>query len=1270
MEPMLDAFTEVVQSLAFRQPHTQIVGNVNGRVATFEELSKPEYWVRHVRQGVRFLDGMRALAAVGATTFVECGPRGVLSGIGPHCIDEDGVFVPTLRREVDEVLAFAEALGRVHTAGHAVSFEAWFAPEQPRRIRLPTYAFQRASHWLGTQETEPTRPGDDAFWNALGAGRVEELGLEPRLRRQLAKLAPGLISWRERHRRLEHVADWRYEIRWEPARLRPDTRLAGRWWVVFAEDRQAEGHRIVRALAAAGVDAHAHRVPTGAIEAHSSDPTVWELDTLPVADGVISLLSLNTEPHAQHAGLTQGLAATLQLIQALQALPPAKLWMLTRGAAGVGNRAKVDDPEASMVWGLGRALGLEAPSRYGGLVDLPDRLGPKALEALLQVLANPVPEDQVAIRPRGTYVRRLSRLAPPATSKGWQPRGAVLVTGSAGAVGTQVCRWLASRGAEQLVLPSLQRSGHAATTWSDIDLPMHQVPCDISDPEALESLVAELEAAGTRISAVVHTAGHSSLRTLAEMSLEELARNAATKAAGAKALHEVFLGKRGEQLDAFVLFSSAAAAWGGAELGAYGAANQYLISLAQHRASHGLPAVAMAFGPFEEGLAHGVGAQQFARLGVRPMPRERVWDALEASLAEARPAVVLADVDWERFAPAFASARPRPLLDGVAEARAAVEAGSEPEAVDQAPWVEALRGQPPEAQYQAMLQQVRRIAAGLVGVDRFEAEGGFLDQGIDSLMAIELRRRLQEAIGRALPATLVYDHPSPAQLAEHLRDRLAVAFGEATLVVTPVAPDRRTRPRPRGHEPDPIAIVGVGLRMPGGVTSLGELWELLETGRDTVREVPNQRWGTDFFDEDPGALGKTYVRHASFLDDIDAFDARFFGMSALEAKHTDPQQRLLLETSWEALERAGIVPDRLSESNTGVYVGIVLGKFAASAASGGPLTLQGADSAFAAGRIAYHLGLQGPAMSVNTDCSSSLVALHLACQGLRNRECDLALVGGVSVQPGPEETVLLSRTRALAPDGRSKTFSAQADGFGRGEGWHRARGAAPGRCQARRPSGARAGGRLGPEPRRRECWDHSAEREQPEEGAPRGPRVGQPRPHRRGLHRVPRHRHRARRPHRGERGGGSVRPAARSRRSDPRRRHQDQRGAHGGRGRAGRRGQGAGEPAARAAPRHPAHPTPQPTHRVAGPGGGGGGRGGGVAPRGGTREARGGERVRALGHQRARDPRGSPRRGATTSRDREPAAPRPAASRAIRALRPKCRGPAGPGRTAGPVPRS
>ena len=157
-------------------------------------------------------------------------------------------------------------------------------------------------------------------------------------------------------------------------------------------------------------------------------------------------------------------------------------------------------------------------------------------------------------------------------------------------------------------------------------------------------------------------------------------------------------------------------------------------------------------------------------------------------------------------------------------------------------------------------------------------------------------------------------------------------------------------------------------------------------------------------------------------------------MGPLEAKHTDPQQRLLLETAWEALEGAGIVPARLSESNTGVYVGIVLGNFAASAATGGPLTMQGADSAFAAGRIAYHLGLQGPTMSVNTDCSSSLVALHLASQGLRNGECDMALVGGVSLLPSPEETVLLSRTRALAPDGRSKTFSSRADGFGRGEG--------------------------------------------------------------------------------------------------------------------------------------------------------------------------------------------------------------------------------------------
>jgi amino acid adenylation domain-containing protein len=240
---------------------------------------------------------------------------------------------------------------------------------------------------------------------------------------------------------------------------------------------------------------------------------------------------------------------------------------------------------------------------------------------------------------------------------------------------------------------------------------------------------------------------------------------------------------------------------------------------------------------------------------------------------------------------------------------------------------------------------------------------------------------------------------------------------------------------------EPIAIVGIGCRFPGGANTPDAFWELLRDGVDAVREMPAGRWNAEaFYHPDPDAPGKTYVRHGAFLDDVRGFDAEFFGITPREAARLDPQQRLLLETSWEALEHAGLSPDTLGARPTGVFIGAMSTDYGhrqahrLEPAAIDPYMLAGNDLSFAAGRLAYVLGLHGPAMVVSTACSSSLVSVHLAAQALRNGECDLALAGGVNVVLDPTVTVMLSKLRALARDGRCKTFDADADGYGRGEG--------------------------------------------------------------------------------------------------------------------------------------------------------------------------------------------------------------------------------------------
>ncbi|MCA9717194.1 MAG: alpha/beta fold hydrolase [Myxococcales bacterium] len=242
---------------------------------------------------------------------------------------------------------------------------------------------------------------------------------------------------------------------------------------------------------------------------------------------------------------------------------------------------------------------------------------------------------------------------------------------------------------------------------------------------------------------------------------------------------------------------------------------------------------------------------------------------------------------------------------------------------------------------------------------------------------------------------------------------------------------------------EPIAIIGMGCRFPGGADSPESFWELLREGRDAITEVPRSRWNVDeFYAPSPGTPGKTYARHGGFIDDVEQFDPQFFAISPREAAAMDPQQRLVLEVSWEALERAGLTPRALPQTRTGVFVGVGPGEYSGATLRVGGRALESLDSHHAtgtapsaiAGRVAYFLKLQGPCMAIDTACSSALVAVHNAVRSLRAGACDVALAGGVNVLLSPEQFIAGSQARMLSASGRCRTFDARADGYVRGEG--------------------------------------------------------------------------------------------------------------------------------------------------------------------------------------------------------------------------------------------
>jgi len=752
---------------------------------------------------------------------------------------------------------------------------------------------------------------------------------------------------------------------------------------------------------------------------------------------------LETERDEVLAELPPGLRALLALIQGLgDAAVEAPLWIFTQGAVSTGASDRASAPLQALAWGLGRVVSLEHPRRFGGLLDLPAVLDSTLADVLGATLAARDFEDQVALRGGQRFVRRLLRVAAEA-DQSTPIAGTVLITGGLGSLGRQVADWLVrERGVRHLVLCSRRGAQDGDAQWrAQLEAQgatVEIVAADVTQLEQVRGLVEDLE---PPLSGVFHLSGVLEDALLADLKPEGLARVVAPKLDGAWNLHRL---TESMALEFFVLFSSVSSLIGSRGHASYAAANAGLDALALHRRQLGLPGTSIAWSHWGVGgLVDEERAAFLLRRGFSALAPDRALECLGRALCSSRPTLGVIDVDWARFAPAAAAARPRPLFSEIPEARAALApagaiaalSASGPPPVQ--PGAQALRSlllSLPEAgrleHLSALVgEETARIlgSAEPQGLDRGR---GFAELGFDSLMSVELKKRIEARTGLSVPATLAFDHPSVDQasrwvLGQLLPDATSIVGGEAGRVKVP--------------RDEPIAIIGIGLRMPGGATDLDSLWELLAEGRDTLQAIPRDRFDMDaVYDEDPEARGKSYVRHAALLDDVGGFDAAFFGISPREAEPMDPQHRLLLETGWSALEDAGLAPDRLKASATGVFVGIGPNEYAQNEGRA-PLGDDAYDAtanhtSFAAGRLAYHLGLQGPAFSVDTACSSSLVALHLAAQSLRNGECSLALAAGVQVIATARIFAMLSRTRAIAPDGRSKTFSATADGFGRGEG--------------------------------------------------------------------------------------------------------------------------------------------------------------------------------------------------------------------------------------------
>ncbi|WP_149831312.1 type I polyketide synthase, partial [Streptomyces tailanensis] len=727
-------------------------------------------------------------------------------------------------------------------------------------------------------------------------------------------------------------------------------------------------------------------------------------------------LVLPVEPEAGQDPAAAARACTGQVLEVLREwtaaedAPEKPLVVVTRGAFGDDVR-----PEAAAVWGLVRSAQSEHPGRVV-LLDLDD--DPDSAALLPAAIASG--EPQVALHGGTALVPRLAREPESPERDGPRLSGTVLISGGTGTLGSLVARHLVTQhGVPHVLLagrrgPDAPGAAELRDELAALGARVTVEACDFSDADAVARLLDAVPDEHP-LSAVVHAAGVVDDGVIGDLTPERLDTVLKAKADAAWNLHEATLG---HDLGAFVLFSSVAGVLGTSGQANYAAANSFLDGLAQHRAAQGLPATSLAWGLWEQESTMTAGLTtsdraRLARSGLRTIPEELGLALLDAALAQDEPALVTTALDLGALR---ASGQVPPLFRELVRAtparRTAATAGT-----DSGTYESRLAARSEAERRSHVLASVGRETATVLGRapgEAVDAEAPFRELGFDSLMGVELRNRLGTLIGRKLPATLVFDHPTPAAVADFLLSELT---GGAPAQDAAVA----------AAEDEPIAVVAMACRYPGGISSPEDLWDVVRRGADGITEFPDDRdWNTaELYDPDPESTGHTYTREGGFLSGAGEFDAEFFGIAPREALAMDPQQRLLLETSWELFERAGIDPADLKGTPTGVFAGLMYHDYATLAGTS-PSDLEGylangSAGSVASGRISYVYGFEGPAVTVDTACSSSLVSLHLACQSLRQGESTLAVAGGATVMSTPGTFVEFSRQRGLAPDGRCKS---------------------------------------------------------------------------------------------------------------------------------------------------------------------------------------------------------------------------------------------------------
>ncbi|ORA07947.1 hypothetical protein BST12_28645, partial [Mycobacterium angelicum] len=635
-----------------------------------------DYWYTNLREPVAFHHAITTLLAQGPHTFVELSPHPVLAAaLTDTLADQPGcTVVPTLVRDLQDLDTMSTALAQLHTHGHSPDWTTLYPGATT--IALPTYPFQHRPYWLTPPaSTVAIDSVEGQLWDAVDSGAVDAvalvLGMEDSP--EAASLGPvvaALQQWRRQLAERSVVDKLRYRVGWQAVSLAtfPQTRQR---WLVLIRPEQSEDPWLQDLLARYPEEFSTTAIDTDRLDRAELAALLVEHAAAHDCDGVLSVLALPDRTDSQVSGPSTGLLSTLGLVQAYGdsglSLP---LWMLTQGGAQLTGDEPPLTPGQAAVWGLGQSVCLEHPDWWGGLVDLPTSPSAQDVKRLHTILTCPQPEDQLALRPHGVHARRLHQAHLPADHRRvWKPSGTAVITGITDQSGPGIARWLAQAGASHLVL--LSRTAAQDPDVAELEEELHAVGAgttavsvDLTDRVAVAGVIEQIRADHGPIDTVVHAAEFLGWAPIAEVTLEEFHGTYLAKALGAENLIAAL---EDQPPQTFILFSSAAATWGGTRQGAYAAANGHVEALTTQLRSRGWHALAPAWGTWaDDRITSQDTLDYLARIGLHQFSAETAFAALQRCLDADDTLITLADVDWEQFQDVFTTRRAHPLLTELA----------------------------------------------------------------------------------------------------------------------------------------------------------------------------------------------------------------------------------------------------------------------------------------------------------------------------------------------------------------------------------------------------------------------------------------------------------------------------------------------------------------------------------------------------------------------------------------------------------------------------